>query len=267
MPKKSSSSKKESIDFLDPSSKSIKDVFLLYKKKKNPKIREYLIVKYLKFVVSLAKRFTKGGETLRDLIQVGNLGLIHAIDRYDPERGVEFITYATPTILGEIKRYFRDKTWSIKVPRYLQDLNKSTSKAIDFLTQKLGRSPTIPEIAEYLDTPEEEILESLELGQVYNPISLDSELTIDYEEYPSVLSNVAGDIDKNLEMIGEKTDLRDALKYLTKEERLVIEGRFYKNMTQIEIAQKLKISQMQISRLQNHALAKLRRILQTKSRI
>lgn len=260
MPKKKKRKKSEKSEIFDPSL-STKKLFLLYKKTKNPQIREELIMRHLKLVVSLAKKFGKNEEVLADLIQVGNLGLINAIDRYDPERGVEFISYATPTIVGEIKRYFRDKLRIVKVPRYLQELNKKVNKAIDFLSQKLERSPAISEIADYLNVSEEEVLESLELGRVYNPISLYKEIITSSEESPSIYYNIAEDIDTELEMVGEKTDLEKALESLPERERKIIEYRFYKNMSQIEIAKEMKISQMQVSRLQNLAILKLRKIL------
>jgi RNA polymerase sigma-B factor len=263
LPKKSKKNKKiELIDFtyLPP-----KELFILYKKKKDPEIREYLITKYLKLVEHLVKKFIKRKDFIPDLIQVGILGLINAIDRYDPKKGAEFLNYAIPTIVGEIKRYLRDKASTIRIPRDLQKLNKSVNKAIYFLKEKLGRNPTISEIADYLNLPEEEILETMELVQIFNPVSLDKEIIIDNDEFPALYSNITGDVDKKLEMIGDITDLKEALKYLNEKEKKVIEYKFYKNMTQIEIAKKMRISQMQVSRLQNVALLKLRKILLTGS--
>lgn len=242
----------------------IRKLFALYKKTKDPAIRERLILNHLNLVVNLARRFANRGEPLRDLIQVGNLGLIQAIDRFDLKRRVEFITYATPTILGEIKRYFRDKGWAVKVPRRLQELNLAIAKTIDQLTQGLKRSPTISEIAHHLEVSEEDVLEALELGQAYNPLSLDAEVFSETDECPPTLLDLAGKVDKEIEGLGDKNILKEAIQCLSYKERLIIYWRFYKNQTQIEIAKRLKISQMQVSRIQQRALHRMRAYIQGK---
>src|SRR5471030_1369531 len=140
------------------------------------RIRDELVVAHLNLVRYLAVKFANRGETLEDLIQVGTLGLIKAIDRFDSSRGVEFTTYATPTIIGEIKRHFRDKGWAVKVPRRLQELNLAVNRAVENLSMVLGRSPTVQDLAQKLGATDEEIIEAQELGQVYNLLSLDTEL-------------------------------------------------------------------------------------------
>lgn len=246
---------------LEPDRQQLRSLFKTYARHKTTKVREQLILAHTRLVINLAKRFANRGEPLKDLIQVGNVGLIQAIDRFDVRRGVEFVTYATPTILGEIKRYFRDKGWTLKVPRRLQELNQRASKAIDALTQELSRSPTIHELAEFLELDEEEVLEALELGQAYNPLSLDAEISAEGDEPSARLMDLAGSVDKEIEGLSSKESLRDALQQLPEAERAILYLRFFKNCTQMEVARKLRVSQMQISRLQQRALRKLRYVL------
>ncbi len=246
---------------LEPDRQQLRNLFKTYARHKTTKVREQLILAHTRLVINLAKRFANRGEPLKDLIQVGNVGLIQAIDRFDVRRGVEFVTYATPTILGEIKRYFRDKGWTLKVPRRLQELNQRASKAIDALTQELSRSPTIHELAEFLELDEEEVLEALELGQAYNPLSLDAEISAEGDEPSARLMDLAGSVDKEIEGLSSKESLRDALQQLPEAERAILYLRFFKNCTQMEVARKLRVSQMQISRLQQRALRKLRYVL------
>lgn len=245
----------------DDEREKIRRLFRVYAKNKNTGVREKLILAHTRLVINLAKRFSNRGEPLKDLIQVGNVGLIQAIDRFDTNRGTEFVTYATPTILGEIKRYFRDKGWTLKVPRRLQELNQHATKAIDALTQEFSRSPTIHELAEHLELSEEEVLEALELGQAYNPLSLDAELTVESDDAAAKLLDLAGGLDKEIEGISSKEALQDALHQLPAAERAIVILRFFKNYTQMEVAKKLQVSQMQISRLQQRALRKLRYVL------
>ena len=153
----------------------------------DPAAREELITRYLPLVRSLARRFSSRGQAIEDLIQVGSIGLIKAIDRFDTSRGVELSTYATPTILGEIKRYFRDKGWAVKVPRALQDLNIRLNRVIEQLTVELNRSPTIPELAKACDATEEEVLEALESGRAYNSLSIYSSGTSEDEDAMELL--------------------------------------------------------------------------------
>lgn len=243
----------------------VKKLFEEYYKTKSPQIREKLILYYQKLVINLARRFANRGEPLKDLIQVGTLGLMQSIDRFNPKRGSEFLSFATPTILGEIKKHFRDKGWTLRVPRKLKELNLSCSRAIDKLVQELGRSPTILEIANYLNVHEEDVNEALELGHAYNPLSLDATIFPEHDDYsPSTLLEMISTTDKRIESLGERAILKQAFNILTKKERTVIYWRFYGNLTQMEIAKKLNISQMQISRLQNKALKKIRQYIQKK---
>jgi len=223
--------------------------------------RDELVVGHLNLVRYLAVKFANRGESLEDLMQVGTLGLIKAIDRFDPERGVEFTTYATPTIVGEIKRYFRDKGWAVKVPRRLQELNLSVNRMIEKLTVELGRAPTVADLATQLDATEEEILEAQELGQAYNLLSLDTELTGDAERTSQTLADQVGREDPLLANLEDRTNLERAFVVLTGRERIIIYLRFFESISQTEIAKRLNVSQMHVSRLQQKALEKLRAAL------
>src|SRR5579863_1714781 len=171
------------------------------------RLRDELVVAHLNLVRYLAVKFANRGEALDDLIQVGTVGLLKAIDRFDLDRGVEFTTYATPTIVGEIKRYFRDKGWAVKVPRRLQELNLAVNRAIEKLTVKLGHSPTVAELAANLGATEEEILEAQELGAAYNLLSLDTELGGESDKKSQTLADYIGQTDAGLELLEDKANL------------------------------------------------------------
>src|SRR5579864_812677 len=158
-----------------------RELFQEFAATNDPTLRDELVVAHLNLVRFLAIRFANRGESIDDLVQVGTVGLIKAIDRFDVERGVEFTTYATPTIIGEIKRYFRDKGWAVKVPRRLQELNLAVNRAVEHLSVEFGRAATLADLAQRLDATEEEIIEAQELGQAYNLLSLDSEITAEGE--------------------------------------------------------------------------------------
>jgi RNA polymerase sigma-B factor len=223
-------------------------------------LRDELVVVHLNLVRFLAVRFANRGEPLDDLVQVGTVGLLKAIDRFDTERGVEFTTYATPTIVGEIKRYFRDKGWAVKVPRRLQELNLAVNRASDKLAIELGRSPTVAELATHLNAGEDEILEAQELGQAYNLLSLDSEVAGDNKK-SQTLADTVGIADEGLKLFEDRANLERAFDVLNGRERVIIYLRFYESVSQTEIAKRLNVSQMHVSRLQAKALEKLRSIL------
>jgi RNA polymerase sigma-B factor len=225
------------------------------------RLRAELVVVHLNLVRFLAVRFTNRGEPLDDLIQVGTVGLLKAIDRFELERGVEFTTYATPTIVGEIKRYFRDKGWAVKVPRRLQELNLAVNRASDKLAIELGRSPTVVELAEHLNAGEDEILEAQELGQAYSLLSLDSEVSGETDKKSQTLADTVGASDARLELLEDRANLERAFQELTGRERVIIYLRFYESVSQTEIAKRLNVSQMHVSRLQAKALDKLRAVL------
>ncbi|MBV8345209.1 MAG: SigB/SigF/SigG family RNA polymerase sigma factor [Candidatus Eremiobacteraeota bacterium] len=225
------------------------------------RLRDELIVVHLNLVRFLAVRFANRGEPLDDLVQVGTVGLLKAIDRFDLGRGVEFTTYATPTIVGEIKRYFRDKGWAVKVPRRLQELNLAVNRASDKLAIELGRSPTVAELAAHLNAGEDEILEAQELGQAYNLLSLDSEVSGEADKKSQTLADTVGVSDAGLELLEDRANLERAFRVLSGRERVIIYLRFYESVSQTEIAKRLNVSQMHVSRLQAKALEKLRAVL------
>jgi RNA polymerase sigma-B factor len=225
------------------------------------RLRDDLVVAYLNLVRYLAVKFANRGEALEDLIQVGTLGLIKAIDRFDASRGVEFTTYATPTIVGEIKRHFRDKGWAVKVPRRLQELNLAVNRAIEKLAVDLGHSPTVAELAKRLGVSEEEILEAQELGQAYNLLSLDTEVGGEGEKSTQTLADYIGEHDPQLLNLEDRANLERAFAVLTGRERIILFLRFYESVSQTEIAKRLNVSQMHVSRLQQKALEKLRAAL------
>jgi len=186
---------------------------------------------------------------------------VNAVDRYEVGRGNKFSTYATPTVVGEIRRYFRDKAWSLKVPRRLQELNQAANKAVDSLSSKLGRSPTIAEIAKAIGATEEETLESIELGNAYETVSLDTRMSNESDSAPMTLNEFIGGEDQNLKNLLSHGDLAAALEKLEEREAAIITQRFFEDLSQAEVAKRLNISQMHVSRLQQRALANLRKLL------
>ena len=218
--------------------------------------RDELVTIHLPLVHYLARRFRDRGEPLEDLVQVGTIGLIKAVDRFDPERGVEFSTYATPTIVGEIKRHFRDKGWAIRVPRRLQELRISIGQATAELSQKSGRSPTVAELAEQIGVSEDEIIEGLEGAQAYSTSSLDAQVGGD-DDSPMLADRLGAD-DPDLEGVEYRESLKPLLAALPARERRILVLRFFHGMTQSQIAEEVGISQMHVSRLLAKSLAQLR---------
>ena len=218
--------------------------------------RDELVHLHLPLVEHCARRFRNRGEPFEDLVQVGTIGLIKSIDRFDAGRGVEFSTYATPTIIGEIKRYFRDKGWAIRVPRRLQELRMQIGAATAELTQSLGRSPTPREIAATIGCSVEEVVEGLESSNAYSTLSLDA--TDDSEDgSPSMLDAIGID-DEALEHVEIRESVRPLLDRLDPREKQILLLRFFRNMTQSQIAQEVGVSQMHVSRLLGRTLQHLR---------
>jgi RNA polymerase sigma-B factor len=219
--------------------------------------REELIERYMSLVRSLARRYSYRGEQLDDLVQIGAIGLIKAIDRFDLDRGVELTTYATPNIIGEIKRHFRDKGWSVRVPRGLQELNVQISKLIEQQTVQLGRSPTIPELAEAAGVEEEAVLEALESGRAYSSVSLSAGGGSDEEGEVDPLDSL-GTEEHEYEVSEDRAVLAPGFKVLDQRERRILHLRFFRGMTQSQIAEQIGISQMHVSRLIRRSLEKIR---------
>lgn len=230
------------------------------KLQKNPrgKHQEAFIEYYRDLVESIARKFSKDSETFEDLMQVGMIGLLAALKRFDTSYGQSFESFAIPTIVGEIKRYIRDKTWSIHVPRRIKEMGPKIKKAVDELTTRLQRSPQIKEIAEYLDVSEEEVLETMEMGRSYRTLSVDSELEADRDGNTVTLLDLVGQPEEGFEQIDRELFLRDIIHVLTEREREIIRLTFYENLSQKQAGEVLGISQMHVSRLQRRALSKLR---------
>ncbi|HET9115029.1 MAG TPA: SigB/SigF/SigG family RNA polymerase sigma factor [Gaiellaceae bacterium] len=219
--------------------------------------REQLIEQYMSLVRSLARRYSYRGEQLEDLVQIGAIGLIKAIDRFDLERGVELTTYATPNIIGEIKRHFRDKGWSVRVPRGLQELNVQLSRLVEQLTVQLGRSPTIPELAKAAGVEEEEVLEALESGRAYTSLSLSVGGGGGDDDDLDPLESL-GTEEHQYEVSEDRAVLAPGFKVLDERERKILQLRFFEGLTQSQIAQQVGISQMHVSRLIRRSLEKIR---------
>jgi RNA polymerase sigma-B factor len=217
--------------------------------------REQLIERHLPLVRSLARRYAGRGEALEDIEQVGAIGLIKAIDRFELSRDVSLATYATPNVVGEIKRHFRDKGWAIRVPRALQELNASMSGAIERLTGRHSRSPTIAEIAEELKTTPEEVLEAMEVGSAYATVSLSARPSGDEDLDP--LETIGSD-DEGFERSEDRAALAPALETLPAREREILRMRFEEGLPQTQIAKRVGLSQMHVSRLIRKSLAAMR---------
>ncbi|HZS29726.1 MAG TPA: SigB/SigF/SigG family RNA polymerase sigma factor [Gaiellaceae bacterium] len=219
--------------------------------------REQLIEQYMSLVRSLARRYSYRGEQLEDLVQIGAIGLIKAIDRFDIDRGVELTTYATPNIIGEIKRHFRDKGWAVRVPRGLQELNVQLSKLMEQLTVQLARSPTIPELAKAAGVEEEEVLEALESGRAYTSLSLSVGGGGGDDDDLDPLESL-GTEEHQYEVSEDRAVLAPGFKALDARERMILQLRFFEGLTQSQIAQQVGISQMHVSRLIRRSLEKIR---------
>jgi RNA polymerase sigma-B factor len=242
-----------------PDRDHVRELFRQLREEHDDEVRQELIEAHLGLVEYLARRFAGRGEPLEDLVQVGTIGLVKAVDRFDPGREVEFSTYATPTIVGELKRHFRDKGWAVRVPRRLQELNLQLGDLIGKLSQQLGRSPTVAEMAEAAGTTEEEVLEGLESAHAYSLISLDAPTG----EEDLTLHEQIGNEDETMELLEYRASLTPLLDQLPPREQRMLYLRFFKGMTQSEIADKLGISQMHVSRLLAKTLATLREGLES----
>jgi RNA polymerase sigma-B factor len=218
------------------------------------KARDRLIELHLPLVRALARRYAGRSEQLDDLIQVGSIGLIKAVDRFDVERGVALTTYAIPTIIGELKRHFRDKGWALHVPRRLKELSLQLTQLVETLSTKLGRSPTISELAKAAKVEEEDVIEALEIGQAYSTLSLSpGDEDSDLDPLGSI-----GAVEPGYETSEDRTLLLPGFKVLEERERKIMTLRFFGGLTQSEIAAEVGISQMHVSRLIRHSLEKMR---------
>jgi len=222
--------------------------------------REKIVLHYTNLVRSLARRYAKSYSFYEDLVQVGMVGLLSAVNRFDEHFGKPFESFAVPTIIGEIKRYIRDHTWSVYVPRRVRELNPKINKAVEHLTNTYHRSPTINEIASYLEVTEEAILETLEMGRSYQAISMDYQFK-DSENSSQSLLDIIGKQEKGFEEVQLKAFFKTILSTLSEREQQIIRQIYFENLTQREVGKQLSISQMHVSRLQRKALKRLRDVI------
>jgi len=241
---------------LDPGERELDERFAEYRRTGDRRLRDELVEAHVPLAQFLARRFSHRGEAHEDLVQVALLGLLKAVDRFDPERGLQFSTFATPTIVGEIKRHFRDKGWAMRVPRRVQELHLHLARVIGSLSQELGRSPTVAEIATNVGGSEEEVLEAMEAGGMYRLASLDGPAATGEEA--ADLASMIGDADPEFDRIDHQVELSSLLADLPEREQTIVYLRFFRGLTQSEIADRVGISQMHVSRLLARSLELLR---------
>ena len=234
------------------------DLFLLYHETRDIEVRNQIFEKYKYMAEIISRKYNNKGIEHDDIFQIACMGLIYAIERFDITKGFEFTSFATPTILGEIKKYFRDKGWSIKVPRKIQEISKKVNDYSNILSVELNRAPTIKEIAEYIDSTEEEVLEAFEAGKMFNSQSLDEKFDSSSDDSDLTLMDVMGQDDKHFAIIENEDFIKKSMEKLNELEKEIIVKRFYLNKTQSEIAKELNISQMTVSRIEKKSLEKLR---------
>lgn len=235
-----------------------KELFLEYYKTKDQDLRTILIEEYLYIAEILSRKYIGKGIDYDDIYQVASIGLIYSVDRFDPTKGYEFSSFATPTIIGEIKKYFRDKGWTIRVPRRIQELSKKIMIAKNKLSQEYQRTPTVEDIAEFLNASPEEIIESMEASKVYTPQSLDIVYDSGDDKKMS-LQDLIGEDEKYFDKIDLKDFLLKSMKNLNEVEKTILIDRYFNKKTQIIIAKKLNISQMTVSRIEKKVLEKMRK--------
>lgn len=238
-----------------------KDLFLIYRDNRDIKIRNELINRHMYITEILAKKYINKGIDYEDIFQVASLGLIYAIERFDVDKGFEFSSFATPTIIGEIKKYFRDKGWSVRVPRRIQELSKKINLAKAKLQQDLQRIPKVSDIAEYLNVTEEEVIEAMEASQVYTPKSLDVTYDSSGDDKDIQLQDIIGKDDKYFDTIENKDFIDMCMKKLNEVEIKIVNDRFFDSKTQIQVADELNVSQMTVSRMEKKIIKKFRKEL------
>lgn len=236
-----------------------KTLFRIYKYHKNIEIRNELIKRYMYITEILSKKYVNKGIDYEDIYQVASLGLIYAIERFDVDRGFEFSSFATPTIIGEIKKYFRDKGWSVRVPRRIQELSKKINVAKNKLQQDLQRVPKIKDIADYLGCTEEQVIEAMEASQVYTPKSLDISYDSNGDDKDIQLQDIIGKDDKYFDVIENRDFIRQCMEKLNEVELKIIQDRFFNSKTQIQVANELNVSQMTVSRMEKKIIKKFRK--------
>jgi RNA polymerase sigma-B factor len=229
-----------------------------YARDRSPTVREELVDRFMPLARRLAARYAGGAEPFDDLVQVASVGLVKAIDRFDPERGTAFSTFAVPTILGELKRHFRDRGWSVHVPRDVQERILKVERAMAELPAKLGHSPTVHEIAERIQATDEEVLEAMHASQGHHAVSLDATSTLGDGDEPGPLRDRIGDVDLSFDTVEYGEAIAPVLQEISERDRMVLHLRFVEDMTQSEIAEEVGVSQMHVSRILRATIEKLR---------
>ncbi len=234
------------------------ELFLEFNKARDIEIRNMIFSKYQYLAEIISKKYMNKGIEYDDIYQIASIGLIYAIERYDINRGYEFTSFATPTILGEVKKYFRDKGWAIKIPRRIQEVSKRINEVSNELQYKLGRTPNVKELSENLGYSEEEILEAMEASKLFvsQSLNVSIESSKDFKEVE--LAEIIKDDVNNYEIFENNEFLKKSFEFLNKVEKQIIIERFYNNKTQLDIAKKLNISQMTVSRIEKKVLEKIR---------
>ena len=233
-----------------------------YQETEDEEAQTNLVLNYQRLVESIARKYSNGKSYHEDIVQVGMLGLLGAIRRYDPEFGRTFEAFAVPTIIGEIKRFLRDKTWAVHVPRRIKELGPRIKSAVETLTTELQRSPKVIEIAEYLEVEEDDVLEAMEMGRSYQALSMDHSLESDSDGSSITLFDVIGQQDDGFEKTDQRMLVANALSVLSEREKQVIQYTYIDQLSQKEAGDKLEISQMHVSRLQRKAIKKLQDAIQ-----
>ena len=233
------------------------ELFERWHRYQDRRARDELIERFLPLARKLARRYVQSSEPYDDLVQVASLGLVKAVERFDPGRGFAFTSFAVPTIVGELKRYFRDTGWALHVDRSAQERARKITEAQQQLTARTGRSPTVNDLAQYLEVSEEEVLDGLQTAEAYDAVSLDAPVQSDEDGGVSRLDAIGGEDDR-LSMVDVQATISAAARHLTHREREIIYLRFSEDLTQTEIAERVGVSQMQVSRLLRRSLQRLR---------
>jgi len=228
-----------------------------YQENQDDEAQTNLVLHYQRLVESIARKYSSGKSYHEDIVQVGMLGLLGAIKRYDPQFGRSFEAFAVPTIVGEIKRFLRDKTWAVHVPRRIKELGPKIKSAVEALTTELQRSPQVYEIADYLEVEEDDVLEAMEMGKSYHALSMDHALEADFDGSTVTLFDILGEQDDGFEKTDQRLMVENALSVLTDREKLIIQYTYMEQLSQKEAGERLGISQMHVSRLQRKAIKKL----------
>lgn len=237
----------------------------LQKHPTDEEIQEKIVITYSNLVQALARKYSRNGLIHEDLVQVGMIGLLGAISRFDPKFKRSFESFAIPTIIGEIKRYLRDQTWSVHVPRRIKELGPQIKRAVDELTIINQQSPSVQEIAEHLETSEEDILESMEMGRSYQALSVDRKVEADSEGGTVSILDLIGNTDDQYDTVDQRMLLEKVLPILSEQEQQILKCTFFENLSQKETGELLGISQMHVSRLQRRSLKKLREAIPLES--